>query len=160
VPDPVEGNGAASRPLEWLEEASGAIEAVTTIFAAASTVVAFVSANGGIVAVLAEIGVFGFACYVGVIPAMVLLLVVGEGLQRLEMAAHRKTKDSVAIGVSIVIALGVAIVIRLVVFAPGLTDDLDTFGQAFTASVGVVVLLIPLLGYWYFYGSAPQQDAP
>jgi hypothetical protein len=75
----------------------------------------------------------------------------------LERATNRVTTDVAAGIIAGLGVLGGGALIRFLLFAPDLTEDLDAIGTAFAATVGVVILLIPLFVLWYFRGSKPRS---
>lgn len=146
-----ESVGAREKAIGFLSDTTTVIEAVTAIIAAASAVVGFVAANGGVISVLGQIGIFAFACYVGAIPAALVCV----GLDELAGKMSRQTKDVFAVAVLVIVMLAFALLVRFGLFYDGIGEegDLDAVGQAFTALVGAAALLLPLGLLWYHRGS-------
>ncbi len=152
-PDERQPDEKDSGAIRALSTTKTAIEAITSIIGAVSAVVGFVVANGGLVSILVQVGVFAFACYIAVIPAVLVL----SAFDALGESIKRETKEAVQLVVGIVLILLFALLIRLFVFYDGIGTDFDAFGRAFAAAVGVAALLLPLLVLWYFYGSKPSS---
>ncbi len=140
------------RALEHLETANRVWEAVTGAVAILSTINAFISSHGGPIQVLVQIGVFGFALYIGMVIAVPLALSI---LAALERSTHRTSTETATAVIAIACIAGVAVLIRLVVFYDGIGTDFDTIGTTFTALVGTAVLLTPLVVLWWRKGSTP-----
>ena len=150
-----EGKGTLGRALNQADAAHHVWTTLVWVVEAGVTIAGVVRSAGGPVQFLVEVGFYGFACYVAVwivLPAVLFLL------ERLEQATGRETTD-VAAGLIIGAAvLGGGALIRYVVFAPGLTQNLDAIGTAFGALIGLVVLLIPFVVLWYTSGSQPKRS--
>jgi hypothetical protein len=123
------------------------------IVSAGTTIVTFVRGIGGPVQFLVEVGFYGFACYIAAFVFVPLLIMA---LTSLEKATRRTTTDAFAIVAVGIAVLGGGALIRFGLFAEGLTEDLDAIGTAFGAFVGLIVLLLPIVLFWYFRGSKPN----
>lgn len=135
---------------QGLKQAKEIWEYATWVVDVGVAVVGFIKNTGGWVQFLVEVGTYGIACYIAI--WLVLPLAVGA-VSALEKGTHRTTTDAAAGLIAGVAVLGGGALIRYGLFAPGLTEDLDGIGTAFAALLGVGVLLIPLVVWWYFKGS-------
>ena len=143
--------------LGHLEDVQKVGEFVAWAISAGSAVVGFVQAHGGLGAVLVQLGIFGFACY---ISAFVAVPVVLGLLAALEKATNRETTD-VAAAVAVAAALlGGGALIRFGLFDGGLGADFDAIAAVFTGLVGVAILLAPLVVLWWRKGSRPKPAQP
>lgn len=133
-----------------MENIQKVVEFLTFCIATGAAVVGFVKTTGGPVQFLVEVGTFGFACYVAIWVIVPLLI---WAITLLERVTHRQTTDAATMVVLGLGLLGGGALIRFGLFHPDVAKDLDTIGSIFTASVGVIVLCIPLVMVWYFKGS-------
>lgn len=142
--------------VDSLSDIKTVVEAIIAIIAAASAVVGFVAANGGLVVVLGQVGIFAFACYVGAFPAAFVI----AGLDALGNQLRRQTNDTAFIAIAASVMIIFALLVRFVLFYDGIGEegDLDAIGQAFSAALGVGALLLPVFLLWYFHGSKPVSN--
>ena len=128
-------------------------EIVAWIISGGTAIVALINSAGGPIQFLAQVGVFGFACYAA---AWVILPIALAALAGLEKMFNRSTTDVVNGIVAGIAVLGGGALI-LSTFAPGYAKSLDAIGTAFVVLVGIVVLAIPFIVVWYFRGSKPRM---
>jgi len=136
--------------IDSLSDTQTVIGAITAIIAAASAVVGFVAANGGLALVLGQIGIFAFACYAGVFPTAFVIV----GLDALTSRLRRETSDTAFIAIAAFLMIIFALLVRFGLFYDGIAEEKN----AFLAAVGVGVLLLPVFLLWYFRGSKPVTD--
>lgn len=143
--------------LDHLEGGLRIWEIGTGLIAVVAAIVGFVNSNGGPVYILVQIGIFGFACYVAYIPAAIILL---GFIGAFEKATNRDTTDTAQITLAAIIAIVIALFVRFGLFYEGIGEpgDLDAFGTVFTACVGALILLLPLVGLLWFKGSTPRSS--
>lgn len=141
-------------PLERLSQVHGAIQAITGIVAAGATVVGLVESNGGLIQVLVEVGFYSFACYTAAFLVVPIVLGLVTLLEQSTDRASTETAQIVIVGVAL---LGGGALIRFALFDPAVTEDLDGFGTAFAALMGVAFLCVPLVIWWYQSGSKPSN---
>ena len=113
-------------------------------------VVAFVNSVGGPIQFLIGVAFFGFACYAAlfvVVPAAMF------ALQGLESTFGRSTTDIATAVTAAASALGGGALIRLGLFAPNVSHDLDAIGTGFAVIVGIAIVAMPLVALWYLHGS-------
>lgn len=129
---------------EWLDGRTGTAGTSSRVL---SKVVAGTGAVAGVVALLSkfttddftlpqlllELGIFGVAMYMAFIPAAVVVLGLSKLWPELEQ------DDRYIVGALIGTALVLALVLRFVVFAPDVNEDLDAFGQGFLMFCGFLV---------------------
>ena len=72
--------------------------------------------------ILVQVGVFAFACYIAVIPAVLVL----SAFDALGESIKRETKEAVQLVVGIVLILLFALLIRLFVFYDGIGTRIST----------------------------------
>lgn len=99
----------------------------------------FTSDKFSAVDLLVEVGFFGFAMFVALIPTSIVLIAIAKVTPELE------ENDRVFVIVGLVVALLMSGAVRFGLFAKDLTKNLDSFGEYFAALVGVAVLG---LGVW------------
>lgn len=135
-----------------LESVKKTVDNVLWVIATGSTVAGFVISAGGPAGFLTKVGLFGAACYVGVWPAVPLVL----GVVWLFDHYFRRdiTDDALAILLCGLVLIAGWLIYRAV-FAG--VDDLDTFARVFFAVVGVAVLAAPVGLLIYRKGSTPKS---
>lgn len=143
---------AESRELGWLrsfregwEWGSWAISVAGTLFSAAQAV--------GLPDFLAEVGLFGFACYVAAIPVAAIMIFCFGGLEKL---TGREINETISITVLILGILAGALFLRSQVFVNIDPAELDTFGRVAASLFGAAILLTPLYFLWSRYGRRPR----
>lgn len=99
----------------------------------------FTNEGFSLIQLLVEIGSFGFALYVALIPSALAVVALLHNFPELEQN-HRALA-----GLALAIALLLGAAIRFGLFAEGLTTNLDAFGTFFTAFVGAAVVFA---GFW------------
>lgn len=145
------------RALDVVEKGNRAYEAVTGAIAALSAGLAFVQSHGP-VNLLVQVGIMGFALYISLFIAVPIALGL---LHVLHTSTKRESTDTATAVILVVILIATALFVRFGLFYDGIgkPGDLDGVGTAFTALVGVAVLLAPLLALWWSKGSKPRMVA-
>ncbi|MGO4599816.1 hypothetical protein [Terrabacter sp. 2RAF25] len=143
--------GLPERALHAVETGNRVYEAVTGAIAAISAILSFIQQHG-VVSILVQIGIMGFALYISLFIAVPLALGI---LHVLHGATKRTSTDQAVAVILVVVLVAVALLVRFGLFYDGIGQpgDLDGIGTAFTALVGVLVLLAPLFVLWWRKGS-------
>ncbi|MDP9225135.1 MAG: hypothetical protein M3P18_15070 [Actinomycetota bacterium] len=133
-------------------QAKTLVQAVPVFIGAAAAVVAFIRTHGA-ENILMEIGTMGIAFY---IAGFCSGFIVAPFLALLERITRRESTDTALfVGLGFVTLVG-GILVRIA-FGGGVNHGLDATGRAFMVSLGIVVLLIPVLVVavvaWYTKGS-------
>ncbi len=152
MPDPGRPGNESQGVLTHMENIQKVGEFLTFCIATGSAIVGFIKSTGGVVQFLVEVGTYGFACYVSAFIIVPLLFGI---VFLLEKVTHRETIDTAIAVITGLGLLGGGALIRFGVFHPEVAQDLDGIGTFFAASVGVIVLCIPLVIMWYLKGSSP-----
>jgi hypothetical protein len=118
-------------------------ETVAWAISAAGTVMAFITEVGGVKQFLVEVFAFGFAGYIAVFPAGVVIAGVVWLLER----AGLQPTDKATVGFLVALVLIFGAVIRFSVFHEGVTRDLDVIGSSFASLVGLAILVTPAVLY-------------
>ncbi|AZP18260.1 hypothetical protein EJC51_20510 [Streptomyces aquilus] len=145
-PAPASSSGA-------FESVKNALDNVLWVIATGSTLIGFVKDAGGVGALLTNIGLFGISCYIGLFPAVLLLL----GINWLFENHYRR---DITDGAGMVLLGGAVLIagwlIYQALFPEGWTDDLDAFGRAFFMLVGIATIAAPVLVWLHRKGSTPR----
>lgn len=135
--------GLLARVFEDAQLAKKVWETISWGISAGGTVAGFVNEVGGPWQFFIEVFAFGFACYIAVIPAGVVLAAVVWLLEQVRL----EPTDKATVGLLVVLVLGIGLIVRFALFYPGITRSMDAFGSAFAGLVGIAILLTPA----YFY---------
>ena len=108
---------------------------------------------GGVVPFLVQVGVLGFALYISLFIAVPVTLGVNW---LLEHSFGRNSTEAATATMLVGLIIVFALALRFAVFYDGIGTDLDAIGTGFAASVGVAVLVAPLVVLWRLKGSQPR----
>ncbi|MFE6360166.1 hypothetical protein ACFVP3_09200 [Streptomyces sp. NPDC057806] len=144
-PAPASSSGA-------FESMKNALDNVLWVIGTGSTLIGFVKAAGGVGALLTNIGFFGFSCYLGLFPAIFLVL----GIDWLFQNHYRR---DITDGAGAVLLGGTVLIAGWFIYQAlfeGETDDLDAIGQTFGVLLGIATLAAPVLVWLHRKGSTPR----
>ncbi len=129
-----------------LSSSLGIVGTVAGAIGAVSTILGFINSHGGIFAVLAEIGRWGFACYCGLVPGGLLAAGI---LTVLEGSITREAHDRAALPIIIAGLLAGAAFIRYVLADPEAAIRKGPDGDPLFVIIGFAVIAFPLGYLWW-----------
>ena len=140
--------------FETVKQGKEMAETVVWVITTGIAVVGFLQTPGSLTKFLLESGMYGVACYVAACVILPVVILIFERLDRMFGRVTTDTAQAIITGVAV---LGGGLLVRSI-FAPGVTEDLDTIGTAFGVLLGIGTLSIPVLIWWYTRGSQPRSS--
>ena len=149
-------NQSEAKPtlVQRVDTAHKVVETISTAISIGSGVVGFIRSIGGFGQFLVEVGAIGIACYFAV---FIFYIPVNWLLEKLGKATNRVTTESAEAWIAAGTVLIGGLILRFLVFAEGITRDLDAIGSGFLGLLGVLILLAPLVLLWFTRGSKPAK---